>query len=139
MNCPWRCWIARAAERQVAEPCLTLWPTLGDQSSAVLWDNPGEPTSACGVLAGDESGSQGPPRSVAQQDEAGLDGTCLESHHLSNARAWWRGTFVVPTCGLGAEPGGCSPRNMSRSSSFSAPKESAFEICLSFSVNSWLQ
>lgn len=57
-----------------------------------------------------------------------LDGTCLESHHLSHVR----GTFVVAAGTLGAEPRDSSPRNTRRSSSFSAPKERVFEICPSF-------
>lgn len=71
-------------------------------------------------------------RSAAQAHETGLDGTSLESHHLSHVR----GTFVVAAGRLGAEPRDSSPRNTCRSSSFSAPKERVFEICPSFRGNS---
>lgn len=39
----------------------------------------------------------------------GRTGHILESCHLSNVRAWWRGTLVVSACGLEAELGAVLP------------------------------
>jgi len=63
----------------------------------MVWDNPGEQPV---VHRQEVRAAPRDPPSAAQWDEAGLDWTWLESHHLSSARAWWRGTFVVSTCGL---------------------------------------
>lgn len=96
------------------------------------WDQPGEQSSGCGAEAGEESSSQRPSRD-ARWDEAGLD--VLVCHPQ------WE-SLVEGLCGvrvgLGAEPGGCSPRNMSTTLPFCALKETAFEICPSFRVSSWL-
>lgn len=96
-------------------------------------DQPGEQSSACGAEAGEESSSQG-PSGDAQWDEAGLAMSGVPSPVGEPGGGGLCGVHV----GLGAEPGGCSPRNMSRTLPFCALKETAFEICPSFRVSSWL-
>lgn len=88
------------------------------------------------VLKQERSAAPRDPPSDAQWDEAGLDMSGVPSPPQCDSLV--EGDLPGVHVGSGAEPGGCSPRNMSRNSPFCALKETAFEICPSFRVNSWL-
>lgn len=76
------------------------------------------------------------PRSDTQGDEAGLDVSGVPSPPQYESLVEWELCGV--DVGLGAEPGGCAPRNRSTNSLFCTLKETALEICPSFRVSSWL-
>lgn len=116
-------------------PCRTL--SLAGSLVVVL--------KLCSVGTNQESRAQAvvlrQERRAAPRDPPGMHGgmrlgwMCLVCHPQ------WE-SLVEGLCGvrvgLGAEPGGCSPRNMSTTLPFCALKETAFEICPSFRVSSWL-
>lgn len=114
-------------------PCRTLSPAEALAELVLL--------ELCGVgvsqesraQAGEESSSQR-PHSDTQGDEAGLDMSGVPSPPQYDSLV--EGELCGIGVGLGAEPGGCSPRN--RNSPFCALKETALEICPSFRANCWL-
>lgn len=122
------CWFAHAGPWAQ----LRLWLSLCCCSSVVLGSARRAELSLCAQV-GEESSSQR-PHSDTQGDEAGLDMSGVPSPPQYDSLV--EGELCGIGVGLGAEPGGCCPRN--RNSPFCALKETALEICPSFRANCWL-